>query len=214
MKVFIINYNRLTLTKNMALWLFRRGCDPIFIDNHSDYKPLLDYYQRCPFQVIFMKENYGHKVFWDRQLYKLLKPDERYILTDPDLDLTGIPDDFLKVLNDGLDKYPKFSKCGFSLEIDDLPSTPEGDLIRTQVEPRYWRKALDPLYYDAPVDTTFALYREGVKVYTHSALRTNRPYTAKHLPWYYYHIGELPEDEQYYYKTANDSASNRLRLVP
>jgi hypothetical protein len=130
------------------------------------------------------------------------------------LDLTGIPDDFLKVLNEGLNKYPRFSKCGFSLEINDLPSTPEGDLIRTKVEPRYWRKALDPLYYNAPIDTTLALYREGEKTYNHIAIRTNRPYTAKHVPWYYYHLEELSADEQYYYKTANGSASGKLRLVP
>jgi hypothetical protein len=214
MKAFIINYNRLTLPKNMARWLFERGCEPIFIDNHSDYPPLLEYYDKCPFSVIYLKQNYGHKVFWDCELYKILKSNERYILTDPDLDLMGIPDDFLKVLNEGLNKYPRFNKCGFSLEIDDLPPTPEGDLIRTKVEPRYWRKALDPLYFNAPIDTTFALYREGANSYFHPALRTNRPYTAKHLPWYYYHLSELSEDEQYYYKTANGSASGKLRLVP
>jgi len=214
MKAFIINYNRLTLPRKMALWLFERGVEPIFIDNKSDYPPLVKYYNTCPFQTIFMKANYGHMVFWNCKLYELLKPNERYILTDPDLNLEGIPDDFLKVLNEGLDKYKEFAKCGFSLEINDLPDTPEGNLVKNQIEPRYWRKALDSLYYDAPIDTTFALYREGEKTYTHLAIRTNRPYTAKHIPWYYYHLGELSEDEQYYYLTANGSSSGKKRLVP
>jgi hypothetical protein len=163
-----------------------------------------------------MKENYGHTVLWNKEiaLLKSLVGNERYIVTDPDLDLEGIPDDFLKVLNAGLDKYPQFNKCGFSLEINDLPNTPEGNLIRTKVEPRYWRRLLDPLYYNAPIDTTFALYREGVNTYFHPAIRTNRPYTARHIPWYYYHFSELPEDEQYYFKTANSSSSGKNRLVP
>lgn len=198
----------------MARWLFERGVDPIFIDNNSNYPPLLDYYNTCPFAVLFMKANYGHMVFWGAKIYELLKPNERYIVTDPDLSLEGIPDDFLSVLNAGLDKYKGYDKCGFSLEINDLPDTPEGNLVKTQIEPRYWRKALDTLYFDAPVDTTFALYREGTRLYNHNALRTNRPYTAKHIPWYYYHISELPEDEQYYYSTANGSSSGKKRLVP
>jgi len=214
MKAFIINYNRLTLPRNMALWLFDRGVEPIFIDNKSDYPPLVKYYSNCPFQVLFMKANYGHKVFWDCKLYELLKPNERYILTDPDLDLEGIPDDFLTVLNEGLNKYREYNKCGFSLEINDLPDTPEGNLIRNQVEPRYWRRRKGKMYFNAPIDTTFALYRERSNRYFHEALRTDRPYTAKHIPWYYYHISELPEDEQYYYSTANGSSSGKQRLVP
>jgi hypothetical protein len=200
----------------MADWCAKQGLDPIFIDNHSDYTPLIRYYLNCPYEVYRMKENYGHTVLWNKEiaLFKSLVGNERYIVTDPDLDLEGIPDDFLKVLNAGLDKYPQFNKCGFSLEINDLPNTPEGNLIRTKVEPRYWRRLLDPLYYNAPIDTTFALYREGVNTYFHPAIRTNRPYTARHIPWYYYHFSELPEDEQYYFKTANSSSSGKNRLVP
>jgi hypothetical protein len=46
MKVLIINYNRLLLPSKLADWVFKRGCEPIFIDNNSDYKPLLNYYYR------------------------------------------------------------------------------------------------------------------------------------------------------------------------
>jgi hypothetical protein len=39
------------------------------------------------------------------------------------------------------------------------------------------------------------------------SIRTNRPYTAKHIPWYYENLRDLPEDEQHYFQTANGSFS-------
>ena len=201
----------------MADWCVRHDLEPIFIDNHSDYFPLLKYYLDGPYPVFRLKENYGHTVIWNKEvdlLRKLGIINERYIVTDPDLDLEGIPDDFLTVLNEGLNKFPHIDKCGFSLEINDLPNTEEGNYIRTLVEPRYWRIKYDKMYYNSPVDTTFALYRQGVVNYSHIAVRTERPYTAKHLPWYYSDLTILSEDEQYYFKTANvKSSTGKKRLV-
>lgn len=202
MKCFIINYNRLLLPNNMAKWLAERGCEPIFIDNHSDYIPLLDYYATCPFQVVFMKKNFGHRVFWEHNLVKEFNIKGRYIVTDPDLDLTGIPNDFLQVLDEGLDSYNFIDKCGFSLEINDLPNSPEGNFIRDQCEVRYWKHKVGK-FWKSPIDTTFAMYRKGVTRYTHTAYRTDRPYTAKHVPWYYTDLSLLSPDELYYYQTAD-----------
>ena len=213
MKAFIINFNRLTLPVKMADWLSLRGMEPIFIDNNSDYEPLLQYYLDTPYKVIYLKDNYGHTCMWLPQLQLLDKiGKDRYIVTDPDLELSGVPDDFLKVMNEGLDKYD-VDKCGLSLEINDLPDTEEGNFIRYKCESRYWKTLLEERYYLADTDTTFALYRGGVRHYSHSAIRTNRPYTAKHLPWYYKELKSLPEDEQYYFKTANDSSSGKKRLL-
>jgi len=213
MKALIINFNRVFLPQVMAEWLAARGCEPIFIDNASDYPPLLAYYESCQFQVVRMPANYGHTVVWDCDLLAQLGIFERYIVTDPDLDLAGVPDDFLNVLHYGLDRYRTYAKCGLSLEVNDLPDTPEGHLVRTQYEVRYWQKPLGDRYFIADTDTTLAMYREGIKHYTHSAIRTNRPYTAKHLPWYYTDVASLPEDEQYYFKTANGSSSGKKRLI-
>jgi hypothetical protein len=199
----------------MADWCAARGCDPVFIDNDSDYPPLLEYYKKCRYGVIRLDINYGHTVLWDqRELLKSLVGNDRYIVTDPDLDLTGVPDDFLQVLNEGLNKYPEYDKCALSLEINDLPDSTEGNLVRNKFEPKYWKNPLDDKYYHADTDTTFALYREGIKHYSHSAIRTARPYTAKHVPWYYTDFNSLPEDEQYYFRTANDSSSGKKRLLP
>ena len=212
MKALIINFNRLTLTINTADWCASHGIEPIIIDNASDYVPLLDYYNHTPYQVLRLSKNYGHKVLWDYPVLQKLGIKERFIYTDPDLDYTGIPDDFLEVLNKGLDKYP-VSKCGFSLEINDLPNDEEGNFIRNVPEAPYWKKPLDDLYFEADTDTTFALYRYPLKEFGYSAVRTNRPYTCRHVPWYYRDYSALPEDERYYYQTAQTEVSSAIKRL-
>jgi hypothetical protein len=203
-QAFLIVYNRLNLPVKMADFLFVHGIDPVFVDNNSDYPPLLEYYSHCPYQVMHMNKNYGYKVVWNREttILQRLGITGNYIVTDPDLDLSGIPDDFLSVLEEGLSRYPQFDKCGFSLEINDLPPT---NFCPAGYEKQFWQRPLDNMYFQAPIDTTFALYK--VPFHSFNALRTNRPYTARHRPWYYFDFEDMPEDEQYYFKTCKESHS-------
>jgi hypothetical protein len=204
MKVFIINYNRLTLMKNMADFLYEHGLDVYIIDNNSTYLPLLDYYKETKYNVLRMDKNYGYKVFWEQKLYNNLGLNERYILTDSDLDLSQIPDNFLSILERGLDKYPQFGKCGFSLEINGLPNTEVGNGAKSW-ETHFWESPLDEMYFKADIDTTFALYK--VNYHSLNGIRTNRPYTAKHVPWHYTDYNSLSEDEKYYLDTITTSTS-------
>jgi hypothetical protein len=208
MKVLIINFNRVTLSSALADWVFKRGCEPVFIDNASDYKPLLEYYATCPYEVVRMDKNYGKDVVWDQGLLNKLNITGEYILTDPDLDLTGIPDNFLKVLREGLSRYPQFDKCGFSLEINDVTdrSVYFQNMPIKEWELQFWCNPMDSQYFNASIDTTFALYKTDK--FSFNALRTNRPYTARHIPWYY--DQRKPEDEIYYCKTAT-AQSNIIR---
>jgi hypothetical protein len=211
-KVLIINFNRLDLPRAMAEFVAQHGCEPWFIDNCSTYAPLLKYYSETPFRVLRMPKNYGHTVVWDNtEVLRFAGVNERFIMTDPDLDLSGVPGDFLKVMNEGLDRYPYFDKCGLSLEINDLPANAEGGFI-SNFEKVYWITPLDKQYFNAPVDTTFALYRWPLGNYNHNAIRTNRPYTAKHVPWYYRNLRDIPEDEKYYFNSATASSSGKKRL--
>jgi hypothetical protein len=212
MKVFIINFNRLTLPAKMADWLYVKGCEPIFVDNNSDYPPLLQYYYNCPYQIFRMKENFGHRVIWESPIFEKYL-NERYIVTDSDLDLTGVPEDFLLRLQFGLNVHPEYDKCALSLEINDLPDYPEGRFIAFH-EAKYWSNPIDAHFYKADTDTTFALYREGVRTYSHSAIRAMRPYTARHVPWYYKDFESLSEEDKYYFRTANASSSGKIRLMP
>lgn len=202
MKCLIIVYNRLHLPVKMADFLFAHGISPIFVDNNSDYPPLLEYYKTTKYEVVRMDKNYGYKVVWEQNLLERLNITGNYIVTDPDLDLSSIPDDFLAVLEEGLRRYPQFDKCGFSLEINDLPPT---DFCPANYEKQFWQHKLDDMYFKAAIDTTFALYK--VPFHSFNALRTNRPYTAKHMPWYYFDFEDMPIDEQYYFKTCTESHS-------
>jgi hypothetical protein len=213
MKVLLLNFNRLTLPKAMIEWLLDRNMEVIIIDNNSTYPPLLEYYENCGLQVLRMDANYGHTVVWTKDVLSIFSIKGRYIVTDPDLDLNGVPDDFIDVLHFGLDKYKAFAKCGLSLEINDLPNTKEGNFIKHNREKRFWNVKLDNRYFMADIDTTFAMYREGWNKYTLNAIRTNRPYVCRHVPWYYTDFDNLPEDEQFYFKTASDSCSGKKRML-
>lgn len=206
MKVLIINFNRLTLPVNLADWVAARGCEPIFIDNHSDYPLLIQYYNNTPYEVIRLDHNYGHMVVWDARILERLQIKENYIVTDPDLDLTDIPDDFLSVLEEGLLRYPQYGKCGFSLKISDLPNQ-----VTIDWETKYWQLPLDEKYFHADIDTTFALYK--VRFHSLNAIRTNIPYTAKHIPWYYDLTDKLPDDELYYYHTQSEDIRSHSNIL-
>lgn len=208
MKALLINYNRLQLPVKMANWLNNHNIEPVFIDNASDYPPLMEYYHnRCPYKVMHMNKNYGHTVVWNPEttILQRLGITGPYIVTDPDLDLSGIPDDFLSVLEAGLIKYPQFDKCGFSLEINDIKNQGTIDW-----ETPFWKSPLDDMYFRAQIDTTFALYK--TPVFSYKGIRTNRPYTAKHMPWYHNDINEFPEDEQYYFRTQKEEYSSHSNV--
>lgn len=207
MKCLIIIYNRISLPVQLAFWCVNNGLDPVFIDNNSDYPPLLEYYRnRCPFPVIRMDNNYGHMVVWKQGILKRLGITGEYIVTDPDLDLSNIPSDFLTVLRKGLERYPQYDKCGFSLELEGAVSQGTIDWER-----QFWQHPLDEIYFSAPIDTTFALYK--TQEFSLKAIRTNRPYTAIHVPWSYTCVKDLPEDEQYYYRTQNENTASHTHVI-
>lgn len=198
---FIINYNRLTLPKAMADYLADvPNVKVIIVDNDSTYPPLLEYYEHTPHVVERMGANFGNCVVFHPESYLKdkydLKNGQRFIVSDPDLDLSGIPTNFLQLLNHGLDKYKWAAKAGFSLRIDDLSEEMRSNVIGW--ESGYWTP-LDAQFYGALIDTTFCLCRGFVNDF--KAIRTAPPYIARHVPWYYT-PDNIPEDERYYLETA------------
>ena len=198
-KAFIINFNRLHYPKAMADHLAE--CDniePIIIDNHSTYPPLLEYYKTCPHKIEQMDKNYGNCVMWNSGLIDKYNLQGNFIYTDPDLDLSSVPKDLLHVLQTGLDKYQWADKCGLSLTINDLPDNQISREVH-QWEDQNWNNKLDDRYYRAAIDTTLSLFRS--RIHSFECLRTAPPYCARHLPWY--HTPEnLPEDEKYYLEST------------
>lgn len=181
----------------------------LILDNGSTYPPLLAWYAECPYHIIRMP-NIGHTAAWQPNVQKEIRTDF-YVVTDPDLDLSGLPQDTLNHLRAMLLKHPEQGKIGLSLEIDDytpdLPFYP----INAHVEASYWQAPLlEPGLRRAPVDTTFAIYHKRImSEYRICGCRTERPYTARHLPWY---VRDPDEEFTYYLLHANDSSSFKVHL--
>lgn len=194
--IFINNRDRLTMPRKLAEQCTRLEdvSEVIIIDNDSTYPPLLEWYDKCPYKVIRLKENVGPHGLW-----RVGSPKSYFVTTDCDLDISRVPRGVLRILKEALDWYPEILKVGLSLEIEDIPDEYPLKNLVLHHETDKWQPFLkDHRFYLAGVDTTFALYRpqSGWGGYM-PALRTRRPYTARHLPWY---IVEEDEEETYYLK--------------
>ena len=203
-KCYIINRDRLTWLKSTVSEIIRFGGEPVVLDSASSYPPLLEWYASSEVRVIRLDTNLGSRSPWlsgvvDREV----QPGEHYVVTDPDLDLTGVPSDVLSVLARGLDQHG-VTKAGLSLELNDVPRElldvwqPIHGKTLEQCEIRYWQEKLDEQFWDAPIDTTFALYKHGAEMQGadfYKGVRSDRPYTAKHLPWY---RKDFDEEDTYY----------------
>jgi hypothetical protein len=219
MLAFIVMRDRLTMARQLADHLAATGCTPILVDNASTYPPLLDWYYRCPYKVHRLAENRGHLCVWRERLPEFYGCN-RYIVTDHDLDLSLVPNDYLQVLTRGLDTNPWAVKAGLSLELDDLPDN-QSARDKREWESQFWAKPLTTGYYQAFVDTTLALYDHTRlaptlpqeltpgNIYRNpflNAVRTLRPYTARHLPWYLPTERALLDPEERYYVEHCDPA--------
>jgi hypothetical protein len=206
MKAFVLNYNRLTLTRRMVDYLANFDeLDLFIVDNNSTYEPLMEYYAETPHSVIHLPENYGSWVMWSSGILDGLVPEgELYLVTDPDLDMEGVPDDWLGELKEGL-KHG-FGKCGIGLRIDDLPDTEIGRQAREWETPHWAHPVENGRFYKASTLSTLCVCQ--VRELTLPSVRTNTPYLARHTPWYYTSLKEVPEDELYYMQSVEPEKWN------
>lgn len=202
----------------MCEYLAATGMEVIIMDNLSTYPPLLEWYRSCPYEVIRMKKNHGHTVLWKTGLIDEFD-DRYYCVSDPDLDLSGIPTDYLDVLLTGLEANPDVYKAGFSLRIDDLPQNAYTKKV-IEWEKKFWTQKANASFMRADLDTTFALYSkdrdfgllppEGKEF--HWAVRSPEPYVCRHLPWYLTTEElERNEEENYFMKTTSTHWAQRFK---
>lgn len=203
--VFIICFERVDALRQLVAWLEGKGITKIiFIDNHSSYPPLLDYYAASQYQVLPLERNIGHTAPWSLDIIRILVPNDYYIVSDPDvIPSEDCPTDVLAYLAKIHQSFPAYQKVGLGLKIDDLP---DHYPLKQQViawENQFWKTEMAPGIYEAGVDTTFALYKPFTYAYTlHPSLRTGQPYVARHLPWYV-DPTKPSKEEQYYRRHAN-----------
>lgn len=213
MLVIVNNFNRLTTTKALCEYLdMVPGAAVQILDNGSTYPPLLDWYTDCGRDVVFLGKNLGHLAPW---LTENHDGEPYYVVTDSDLDMSQCPVDVLEVLRRALERFPTRVKVGVGLELSDLPKTRLAELVMAE-QAKYWRHRVlgnpevqEP-FFMAPVETTFACYRRGRRFASGPALRTDRPYVARHVPWYGI-PGQLDDEEQYYMATARRDISTTKR---
>ncbi len=209
--VYINVFNRLEMTRNLVEQV-RRLDDavPIIIDNASTWGPLLDWYETNPCELIRLRSNIGHHAPW---LSGVVSHDasEWYVVTDCDLDLSGVPSDALSVLKVPFSWRSGVVKSGLGLRIDDLPEW-QSEVKRW--EQQYWRSPARDGYYWAAIDTTFAMYNRSTKLEIATAIqgvkcvRSDSPYIARHLPWYL-DCDNLDAENAHYFQTSSPSNSWR-----
>lgn len=206
--VFIISYNRLNDLKKLIEWLEKVNLkNIIIIDNNSTYPPLLEYYDSLSYRIVRLEENLGHLALYKCGLFDDIINSQYYILTDPDIiPLDECPNDFIETFYSFLKYHDEYTKVGFSLKIDDIPDYYESKEIVLAWEKQFQQKEDLFFYkkvrmYDAFIDTTFALYKPGVrpddKRWWESA-RSDYPYQARHGSWYM--DSQNPTDEDIFYK--------------
>jgi hypothetical protein len=216
--IFINNFECLKWPRTMIEWLASAGYDNIhIIDNASTYPPLLEWYAAPPrrVRVHLMQKNLGKRAPWIAGFVKRLTPPHAYyVVTDPDLDLRGVPHNVIEHLSNGLIKFPSATKVGLGLALKDLP---RDGMISDKVlawEKKFWQKPVrgDGRFFHAPVDTTFAVHRlHGVSSISacDRDLRCNYPYVARHLPWYVRSRVDLTEEDHYRYARTKNGYWNK-----
>lgn len=212
MDIFIINRDLVTWPRAMVEKIKQmNGVDRIFVvDNDSSYQPCLDWYESDKdINVIKLNRNVGHKCVWDLNLPSQFNSD-KYIVTDPDLDISMLPVDTCQYLKECFDERLNLSKIGVSLSVEDVPD--DSMYFVSQWEKFIWKMKSDEKVIFAPVDTTFAYYDSSRATKYHiGGARTKPPYVAKHIPWYYTE-DMLRKDDEFLFYLKNASSSSSLKV--
>jgi hypothetical protein len=125
------------------------------------------------------------------------------VYTDSDvLPTKNCPKDLIEQLYRVLIKYPQIEKAGVALKIDDLPEHYSNKKEVLRIEKEWWAKEVEPGVFDAPVDTTFALYKPYAKGDAEEckAYRIGGNLTFRHQPWY--EDSDNPNAEDVYYRQS------------
>lgn len=250
--IIIINRDLATWPRRMTQELRRmKYCGPIIVlDNNSTNPETQKWYDELAKDenavVIYARHNGGHKAPWTMGIPHSLQSQfgyERYIVTDPDLDLSTCPDTTIEHLLDleanivetpykfqlpGMPRPVMFNmkdKQGPMIEIGDIP---EGAIFYNDEETAYYQecKPIIPNYakpnappmQPVPIDTTLALYNTNrVYWYGMGGARTTE-IKVRHLP-YYVTEQTLRENTQemrelrYYLDKANHSSTAKIHMI-
>ena len=198
--IFVICRDKVTPLRQLVEWLEGHGYQRIvLVDNASTYPPLLEYYDHSPHEVVRLAENLGPKdSIWGTGVVDRYAAGSYYAVTDSDVIPDPVcPGDAVAYFHWALNRFPSFVKAGFGLRIDDLPAHNELAAAVRRWEYWFWVRRFSGNLYSAPIDTTFALYRPHSPFVFRPAIRTGKPYVARHEPWYVDTRNRSAEDRYY-----------------
>src|SRR5437588_3493393 len=184
--VFINCRDRLAPLRTLVEWLEQAGSTEVYLlDNDSAYEPLLDYYRQTPHTVVRLGRNWGKNALWMAPGVFDLTRNRRFVYTDPDIvPVEECPSDAVDRFSELLDRYLRVNKAGFGIAMDDIPASYRHREAALNWERRMWEWPIETGAYFAPHDTMFALYRAGAPRVPQDAVRTGRPYLARHTAYY------------------------------
>lgn len=182
-RCFVICFNTpVSWLQDICFHLNRIGFQVEILNNASTSLSTVGWLNTCPYIVHNFDVNYGNLVLWSSGIYGSIC-EEFFGLTDPDLDLSNLPDDTIAKFKTGMKQFNS-PKCGSALRINNLP---DNFLAKQQVlgwEGGMWNHLANH-FYAAPTDTTFSLYQTTrFPVHMVCGLRVGGPYEVEHRPWY------------------------------
>lgn len=198
--VFIVCRDKVSPLLSLVNWLEGHGYENIvLVDNASTYPPLLEYFRRTPHEVVRLAENLGpQQSIWSTGVRDRYARRSHFVVTDCDvIPDSACPGDAVDYFHWALSRYPSFVKAGFGLRIDDLPESNELAETVVRWEHAFWTRRFARNLYEADIDTTFALYRPDSEFALGPAIRTGKPYLARHQPWYVDSRNRSEEDVYY-----------------
>lgn len=208
--IVILNYNRLSTTERLCDQLTLLGYENITIlDSGSTYKPLLEWYKECPYEVI-LADNIGHTGLWTAGYIKQFQNWPFIAISDSDIELNiNTPKGFIEqMIVVAKDYY--VDKVGLAIEYKDITNPVYKEIV-TPIEERYWKSRIADLtgalhgnereLYHSLIDTTFCIVK-STSPYHWNGIRIAGNYTCRHVPWYS-DWNNMMEEEQYYMQTAD-----------
>lgn len=193
MKVFVTTNGRFDMLTKCIMSLRRHGLHDItIVDNTGGEAPTF-----LGVKCVLSDNTYRHLAPWGLDL---VPKDQPYIVTDDDCAITDdCPDDFLDKMRDLLTKYVLVTKVGLGINTANFPDPAP---VRYRVSLESERAVvnfplLEPGVRNAPVDTTFAMYR-GPEWPGVGGVRLEPPYLIEHLPWLNYDYSE--QEVAYYHR--------------
>ena len=206
--IVVLNKDRLHPLQLLIESLHSRGYDNItIIDNQSTYEPLLKWYEESGVHVFhntIPETLYDTGTFYRLAVQLNHSPFNdivkgHYVFTDSDVvPDVSVPENFIDDMIEVLTEF-NVHKVGFGLKLSDLPPGPRTDQV-IAMERSFWDTKIPHSKYElfnAPIDTTFAVYGPGNPPLWAHGIRMGGDYIAQHMPWYY-DIDKLPDDELYY----------------